>query len=237
MARQVSLAGGRQGDGSTGKIVNSSVPYVGGAFSFSFWFKPVAAPYLLGAGITPEIELVNGYTGVVGGFQWDATLNLATFYFTYKNNNGYYVTGNLQLPSSYWNAMVGIWNHIALVYSGSHYYIYLNGAQVASGKPSDWADGSAGGYSGSFDVLYSSTYGNYAPDSMSEVAYYKCALTGTDITNLANGGYRASDIEPSSLILYWKFEGQSPEPDLSGNNYSGTVTDTTSVAGPSIRIS
>jgi hypothetical protein len=238
---------GRQGDGSTGKVVNEAVLYSGGAFTLSLWLKPNALPqYNVSTTMEAEWDSVTIDEGFVriASFSWNCQGDLASlealFEWVYVNGGtGYNTSDGMQIPSSYYSGMVGVWNHIVCVSDGQgNYSLYLNGAQIATKSETGVFAGNPPTSTGLLSALcsYSAGGGNaaaFSPDSVSEVAVWNKALSQAEIALLYTG-VSPANIESSTLAAAWGFEGTSPETDLSGNGCTGTVTDTTLVSGPSI---
>jgi hypothetical protein len=185
---------------------------------------------------------IGGNYFIVFSFIWDSHAGPYTnggIDIGYLDVNSIYQHTVVQIPSAYWAGMVNVWSHIALtVTAAGAYILYLSGTSVASGTLANFQALTAGSgpvYALTGYYQQSATSGsptNFSPYSVAEPAYWPATvLSGGEVASLANGE-SANLIESSGLELYWKFMGTSPEPDLSGNGNTGTVTDTTIVAGP-----
>jgi hypothetical protein len=125
----------------------------------------------------------------------------------------------------------GIWYHLALSYdstNGSVFYVNgvstLTGAaggNMKTGSTTAWIGGDpSGGGSG------------FANAIIADVAVWNATLTLLEIKGLSQG------MRPGAIrapVLWSPVDGlQSPEADLSGNAFNGTVTGTSVVFGPPI---
>jgi hypothetical protein len=124
------------------------------------------------------------------------------------------------------------WTHVALTWNGTNTRIWINGTNEATGSL-----GGAGlnpgqtGYHWQIGRDFANN-GTTFTGRIAECAIWNATLTATEIAGLAKGA-RAYRIRTPSLQGWWPVDGiQSPEPDLSGKKDSGTVTGTTSSAGP-----
>lgn len=167
----------------------------------------------------------------------------ASFVNNGSTSNGYYMyvpSGTLNL---HWvvpfrvdvdttaTITANAWVHLAMTYSGSDYLFYKNGVQV-------W-DGGAFGDPLTADTgitIGSAQAANYWPGDVSDVAFWTVPLTAAEVLALTNGA-RPSRIRPASLVRFWPLDGlSSPEPDLSGGKFNGTLTGTTSIGGAPVNL-
>lgn len=238
---------GRQGDGSTGQVTVAGIAKTTSGFSVSLWFKPTQTPqYSTSApnkvGLSHVVAVASYYYNTFF-LVWDSHAGDGTqggFSVGYIDGNSYQQQKMIQIPSGNWAGMVNVWSHLALTITAAGAYIlYLNGAVVASGTISYFGSLTNGtgplyaltGYINASGTGTSPTC--FSPYSVAECAYWPTTvLSAAEVSALA-AGEPASIIEPSTLKVYWKFAGLPTEPDFSSNGNSGTVTDTTVIAGPS----
>ncbi len=122
------------------------------------------------------------------------------------------------------------WNHVGVaINSGGSYSSYLNGALDSSGTGLS----SSGANSGSITRFGDDGSGsNLLGGRIADVAIWNGILSAAEFAALSNGA-RPYTIRPSLLVGYWPLDGlQSPEPDLSGNAFNGTLAGTASAFGP-----
>jgi hypothetical protein len=120
-----------------------------------------------------------------------------------------------------------IWYHIAITTNGTTVQTsFINGLTAGTGN-SGWMPA---GSSKTFWIGFAT--GQALQGNMADTALWNVVLSATEIAALAKG-IRPSQVRPAALIGYWPLDGlQSPEPDLSGNRYNGTLTGTALVFGP-----
>jgi hypothetical protein len=112
------------------------------------------------------------------------------------------------------------WYHVAMTCaSGGNVTGYING--VSDGTHA--FDNTSNAVSGAYAGLDGSVNNYYFNGYLADVAMWTTALTAAQVAQLA-AGMRPSDVQAPSLQLWWPLAGyQSPEPDNSGNGYSGTL--------------
>ena len=130
------------------------------------------------------------------------------------------------MVTNVWANWVFTWNNS----TGS--VAYKNGTSVGTSAGTTFTASGGGGYViGNLEVF------NRQSDSyLSDFAYWNVTLTPGEAKALASG-VRPNTIRPSSLVIWLPIDGlQSPEPDLSGNAYNGTVTATSLAPGPPVTL-
>jgi hypothetical protein len=124
------------------------------------------------------------------------------------------------------------WYHIAVTTSGSGTFIfYLNGAVLLSTPAGVTASSVALG-----PVLGNDppNAGRFFPGRLADAAFWNAVLSAIEIAGLVRG-IRPAVVRPQSLVAYLPLDGlASPEPDLSGNRFNGTLTGTANVFGPPV---
>lgn len=157
----------------------------------------------------------------------DAESTFLRFYYTTGGSNV-----NIETGAVTWQ--VGVWYHFAMTtadFTLAGTKLYINGISQSlsitgtAGTPDTSTRGlEFGGFQGGTTALLSGR--------LADVAIWNVALSAGEISGLASGG-RPYQFRLSALKGWWPFDGlQSPEPDLSGNAFNGTLTGTAFVAGP-----
>ncbi len=123
----------------------------------------------------------------------------------------------------------GVWYHTGVSYNGTNFVFYWNGVAVGSGSNATTVS-SAQYYIGS-----SGSGTEFFNGTLADIASWNVVLTAAEFAALALGA-RPGRIRRSSLNGWWPLDGlQSPEPDLSGNKFNGTlVTAVASNPGPPV---
>lgn len=130
------------------------------------------------------------------------------------------------------------WHHVAMVWDGG-----TTNAAIKSYYDGTRVDTTNSG-AGTFSAPYSGTalpfeIGSQSQGTsnlwfgrMADVALYSVALTAGEIKGLSLG-VRPRQIRPVNIFRYYPLDGiQSPEPDLSGKRFNGTLTGTALAFGP-----
>ncbi len=135
--------------------------------------------------------------------------------------------------SSTATAANGAWSHIGITDSGTAQKIYINaGTPATSSQAISYA---------TITTAYTIGQGFGSAESwggrIADLALWSAVLTAGEITSLA-GGIRPYNVRKTSLYGYWPLDGlQSPEPDLSGSKFNGTLTGTAFAPGPPTTLS
>jgi Concanavalin A-like lectin/glucanases superfamily len=134
---------------------------------------------------------------------------------------GFVLTGNTVLNT-------GQWYQVVMLISAANTADYINGVFDKSSS-----GGLAGGTNSQpCDIGQDpQTAGRFLNGYLADVAVWHSLLGTGQITALSQG-FRPNTIG-SAPIAWWPLDGlQSPEPDLSGNAFNGTLTGTAKVFGP-----
>jgi hypothetical protein len=109
------------------------------------------------------------------------------------------------------------WYHVAAVWTGSQWEMYLNGVNEANSSSTTSRVAAAGNeiYIGENDSLYNPLNGK-----VDQIRIYSSALSSSDITNL----YNESSIPTSNLIAHYKLDGDATDEQ---GSYDGTPTNVT----------
>lgn len=168
-------------------------------------------------------DFVNSYAGVVTNYSGSGT-----GIFVRTDGKPAFYSGSVVDPFTA-TLTAGTWAHLAGTASaGIAQTAYFNGAPAGTG--------SATGPVYSTDMKIGMVNTRFK-GSIADVAMWSVVLTASEIAALAAGA-RPHRIRTASLVGYWPLDGiQSPEPDLSGNANSGTLTGTALAAGPPITLS
>jgi hypothetical protein len=184
-------------------------------FSFSGWFMFTSN---LTAARYQTIIVKNGSPGPVflGG---GANTNTLSLYFRGAG-------GQVQIDPTA-TFPINTWMQGGFTYnSATTSVLYINGAVLSSLGVVGAINAGAGTWqinAGSF------------PGIFADFAFWNAELSAAEMRAIGVGYARPGRIRPLSLIGWWNMDGlQSPEPDLSGNQYNGTLTGTTSGFGPPI---
>ena len=133
---------------------------------------------------------------------------------------------SLDVPYATYQIQNNVWYHVAAVASISTHtkYIYINGVLVASGTISgtwgtDVGTASIGGETDGGETAYR------FKGQIDEVIFWNKALSQTEIRDAMCKKQNPADI---NILGYWNFDnastGTNNVADLSGHNYSGTMT-------------
>jgi hypothetical protein len=143
-------------------------------------------------------------------------------------------TGDTNISQGSLTLSLNTWIHCAGVYSSSTGgTLYRNGSSVGSGANSGALIQNSGAH-----CLWGNDAANDRPwqGRLADAAMWNVALSNIEILALSMGA-RPWMIRRGSLVGYWPIDGfASPEPDLSGNAFNGTLTGTTSAFGPAIML-
>jgi hypothetical protein len=196
-------------------IRNTSTPNLSlSVFTISFWLN--VRNFELG--VTVDM-MQKGSSGSDYGFQTyqDGTL----FYHIVSNTSATFL-----LSTNTWYHLLGTYDAGA---GGNNKNLYINGTfNIGVAEGSFAAPVSPGIGFGNFPDLS----GNYGHLTGADGAIWNVILSPLEIAALGKG-VRPPVIRPRNLVGYWPLDGlQSPEPDLSGNAYNGTVNGTTKDFGP-----
>ena len=207
------------GSASTDRIV-TTVTATNVATSYSLW-----------------LNRGSGAGGAAAGRLWDKDGELGIYWWTNNNRIHFFRTWssavgewNIALPST------GVWHHLLVTYNGGSVdndpIFYLDGSAVAAtenGTPSGTiVTNSNPLYLG--NAYYSGAYSRVFDGSLAEFAIWNSILTAANARSLIDGVLPTAIESP---VCYFPIPGDSnPEPDSSGNGYTGTVTGTLKTTHP-----
>lgn len=126
------------------------------------------------------------------------------------------------------------WNHLVGTYNGTTLKLYVNGTQTGTtATPSSLNyTGPNGLFFGDYDN--NGLGANFYSGRLADIGIWNTALTQGEISALARG-VRCHVIRRPNLLAYWPLDGLvSPEVDLGGQKFNGTLTGTSAAAGPPI---
>jgi hypothetical protein len=206
--------------------------------TLAFWFRTSTAG---SAGVFPALGgrfVNNGPNGAGILFYLTDSATSPANALSFELGN---TTTSLLLLRGSANINDGNWHHVAAVWSAvsstAPSFLYIDGVQAASGTPSATLGLLAGvtvlvGGNNAFTntVGQISTFTGDVADFM----HWTNALSASEIAGLAKGIRPHWKTQPNSLDLLLPLDGLvSPEPDLSGNTQTTTVTGTSRTAvGP-----
>lgn len=173
----------------------------GANFSMSGWFKLNAE---IASGTWQLMHIV--FPRIIVGF--------AYFYNGGTRRIGLQ-TYNGTDTSAYYNITLGTSNfyHFCLTRSGNVYYLYLNGAMVATATK---ADAGVDTYTAGFNIGADSTPANFSSVIADDCAVYSTALSADQIKELYEGRYIGEWMPSSDTKAIYHL---SSETDCSGNNF------------------
>jgi Concanavalin A-like lectin/glucanases superfamily len=141
--------------------------------------------------------------------------------------------GNVNLSTA--TLATNTWTHLVGVSDGSTITaLYINGVLDSTGGASAGNGVTSPTIVGGIGYrAYTGVSGGFWSGNIADVCFWDgVLLSALEIAQLANG-VRPSSIRPKSIVTLWPLDGlQSPEPDLSGNAYNGTLTGTAKAFGP-----
>ncbi|MFC1647242.1 DUF2341 domain-containing protein [Patescibacteria group bacterium] len=110
------------------------------------------------------------------------------------------------------------WSHVCGIYNGTNMQIYVNGSP--DGTPTSY---SSGIYNGEQDFKIGYPWGNYFDGIIDETRVYNRALTPAEVQGLYNWA--------PGPVGWWKMDENTglTAYDSSGNDYNGTISDTTAL--------
>lgn len=201
----------RSFNGISDLITTNTVNSGGGNYTFSVW------------GYT---SLANSYNAIIG-----LGGNTLKLYVKSTGKTAAYSSGpGLWDPSTGPTISANAWfNFVVTVATGGVVNSYINGVSDASGTNALVA-------SFNTNCTYGSdASGNWWSGILADGALWNVVLGAAEILALSKGA-RPTSIRPPTALLFWNpLTGlQSPEPDLSGNLHSGTLTGTVPAFGPPI---
>jgi hypothetical protein len=178
-----------------------------GPFTIALWFQST--------NLTPSPSyIVEGFGGT-GALQWSVI-------YGYTSQQIEFYTGN---------AVVRQNSGLPITDAGWHHVAYRKSAAGASAWDK-FLDGVRIPISSSvnFSLPQVSSFYAFNADNgqalchcnLGDIALYNAALSDSEVASLAQGARPLSVSEPP--VLYWPLSGGLPEPDLSGNGNSGTIT-------------
>jgi hypothetical protein len=157
-----------------------------------------------------------------------------SFRLLFESGNVFHVVvhGAIDLNSGF-TLTSNVWAHVAATWEQSGgqflYSSYVNG--VAGSTVLNVT------LPGNLTPLYLGNInggGNPLLGALADVAIWKARLSVLELGALANGA-RPNTIRSANLVRWYPLGGiQSPEPDLSGNAFNGTLTGTNPAFGPPI---
>jgi hypothetical protein len=124
----------------------------------------------------------------------------------------------------------GVWSQVAATDSGTAQAVYIGGGTPTTGSTTS-----------SYNTVTTYNIGQAFQGAteqwaglIADIALWSVVLTAGEVKALADG-VRPYNIRPKSIIAYWPLDGlQSPEPELSGNAFNGTLTGTAFAPGPPV---
>ncbi len=188
-------------------------------------------------------SLSNSYTGVFNRFASESfNTNGDCAYFVKSNGKtALYLADNFATggTENYDGTGAGTistntWTHVGFVFpSSGNAHSYINGVldgSVGAGNTTHATTSVQSFVIGSDPHLG----GRFLSGRVADVGVWSAALTVGEIAGLA-GGRRPSEVRQGALVGWWPLDGlASPEPDLSGNAFNGTLTGTSAAAGPPV---
>jgi hypothetical protein len=124
------------------------------------------------------------------------------------------------------------WNHVAVTINSTSLVIvsYLNG--VVDFTSSGAFNTNDGNGTKALEIGGDGGGGHLYGGTIADVAVWNAVLSSAEVIALSKGA-RPHTIRPLSLVAFWPLDGlQSPEPDLSGGVFNGTLTGTAKAFGP-----
>jgi len=211
----------RTGNGTSGYVKSAS--FTGPTrFTFHFWYRNAATP---DSGATRTVLNLtdNAASGYDMGFSWDHTS--ASFRQAVYMAQADYTFQAAKLTTA---VAADTWYAIAGLYDGTTLEAYLAGTREAQTAATDPDSGTTTKLTAL--AAYWGTEGGspqYDQGTIAEVALWDAALSAAELLALA-GGVSPRTLRRDNLLLYWPLWGlDTTEPDLSANNRTGAVTDTT----------
>ena len=125
-----------------------------------------------------------------------------------------------------------VWHHVAVAGPGAAWLGYIDNV-LTTGINAN-AIGAATGSTTIGKRTYSG-FNNPWSGSIAHMAMWNVVLTAGEISGLSRGQLPYM-VRPKSLVAYWPLDGlSSPEPDLSGNQFNGTINGTVTAGnGPPV---
>jgi hypothetical protein len=205
------------------RITNSSGTALASALngsdvSIACWFYPTGVTSTLGTLVT--VQDSDRPAGNFIGLFWVAP-------------NGIRAYGNSGFPqvTSGAIASTNTWSHACATYASTAFRLYGNGSFIGQNA----VDGRLSGLSANTVINSGSesyATGNEYSGRIADVAVWTAVLSDGEAIALAKG-VRPYAVRPASLLLYWSIDGLvSPEVDLSGHAYNGTLSGTSFANGP-----
>jgi Concanavalin A-like lectin/glucanases superfamily len=162
------------------------------------------------------------------------TITLAMYGAPNNGKLGFFCTGG-SVNISAGALSTNTWTHLVGVSDGSTITaLYINGVLDSTGGASAGNGVTSPTVVGGIGYqAYSGINGGFWNGNIADVCLWDgVLLSALEIAQLAKG-IRPSTIRPKSIVSWWPLDGlQSPEPDLSGNAYNGTLTGTAKAFGP-----
>jgi hypothetical protein len=205
---------------TTGRTTDTT--FKAGPFTASAWLYPTAIP---SAG--------NASAYVAGDFMNGLELRI--------ENGGpltalhQFVTGDL---TSTGILSTNVWTHAVFTAAGNNTAVtltwYING--VASGTSSSYGANYFANFGTNIHIWLGGGAGGASPErwvgNFADVAIWSGVLSASEIKALSQGAH-PNTIRPQSLLDWWPLDGlQSPEADLSGAGFNGTLNGTVPAFGP-----
>jgi hypothetical protein len=166
------------GNGGLGALVSGA-----GQVTASLWFKASSRPTAGNRKVFSSIVVTTNNQGMLFGLKDTNTVEVggrsngsdAFQSVTYTDGTG---TGS-------WVHVVGIWD-----FGSAKVYLYYNGSLVVNGTAVTWSQGSFGyaGNSSIPDAFGEQNSSSFYDGALDEVGLWTRALTGSEVTQLYNGG-------------------------------------------------
>jgi hypothetical protein len=181
---------------------------------------------------------VNSLTnaGTIFTVEGASTSSFSLFMYGTPNSGklGLFLTGG-SVNLSAGTLSTNTWTHLVGVSDGNTITaLYINGVLDSTGGASAGNGVTSPTVVGGIGYqAYSGINGGFWGGNIADVCLWDgVLLSALEIAQLAKG-VRPSSIRPKNIVSWWPLDGiQSPEPDLSGNAYNGTLTGTAKAFGP-----
>lgn len=147
-----------------------------GAFSVGFWVKVNTAP-------SNSTETIIAWTTSTGNLRIKVEYLDSAGTKTLRFNRSKPTVAD-QAINYNTTLTVGTWYYVVMTYDTTTEIGYLNASNVASGA----ASGTGAGQSNAINIGRNDNASNYSSVMVDEVGFWSRALTGTEITELYNGG-------------------------------------------------
>ncbi len=211
-------------NGTTDGIdVGTSTALSPGEMTFGAWVKFISFSATYGSIVSREFSTQTGYTLLV-----KSTAKLAVYVRTSTEQDVHYDgTGTNTLST-------GVWYHLGFSYKASGNLLgFVNGAVDATTAAT--SNPLASAIATACFIGKSNTSSRVPSASIAEATIWNSQLPTGSMAALAAGAF-PYEVHPDGIVAYWPLWGvDSPEPDYSGKQRSGTVTGAVWNAHPPVR--